>query len=281
VTMLCHSHNVSVYRSCVRLCLFLTKIVVGVCLRACTGVRMNTSGMVRFVPGAPTSRANVNDAMDPHVRHCSLFLLLVTLEYFAVFLADFFLNLPNVSSVSPQSSSFQSTPRSSTNIDNELLRSDDGVRARSGSSTSSRGICPACKRDVLGNQDRIKVMASKDKEKVYPIGCSFFCRPYQLSTVESSLADRPPRSFCPSAPLSFFWHCWLSYPGRFGLDSHSLLCYPPLPPPSIPARLSRFFARAHAPQNGEASGGAYYHRSCFSASSANDKIVKGAVASHL
>jgi hypothetical protein len=70
-TMLCHSHNLSVYRyplTCVRLCLFLTKIVVGVCLRACTGVRMHTSGMVRFVPGAPTSRANVNDAVDPHVR---------------------------------------------------------------------------------------------------------------------------------------------------------------------------------------------------------------------
>jgi len=48
-------------------------------------------------------------------------------------------------------------------IDNELLRSDDGFRARRESSSSSRGKCPACNRDVFGNQDRIKMMGNKGK----------------------------------------------------------------------------------------------------------------------
>jgi hypothetical protein len=212
-----------------------------------------------------------------------LLLLLVTLEYFAVSLADFFLNLPCVSSLPAQCSSLQSTPRSSTKIGNELLQSDDGLRARSGSSTSSRGICPACKRDVLGNQDRIKVMTNKDKEKVYPIGCPFFCRPYQLFVVERSLAARPSRSFCLSCSPFLFLALLPFIPLslrslRIGFSLADVLS-PPFP--LHPCCLSRFFAHTNATQNGEVSGGAYYHRSCFAASSVNDKIVKGAVASNL
>ena len=59
-----------------------------------------------------------------------------------------------------QVSSLQSTPSNSMRIENTVVRGGEGsgVRERD---NSSRGKCPACEKDVLGLQERVKVMQSQ------------------------------------------------------------------------------------------------------------------------
>ena len=63
------------------------------------------------------------------------------------------------------------------NIEDDTLRSDAVVGSRERDS-KTRGTCPACKKEVMGNQDRVKVMHVQ-KDKV--------CRSLAFNTVSSSI----------------------------------------------------------------------------------------------